>query len=223
MSHPVRSPRGRRPRLKVASRRYPWPQRDISGFTWDIMGYLGRSKGFPGWLGEKCRPGGRWHGYAPGNLRGRGGRTILDFGGGAERRQTVCKPGSVRARLSGHETVIPLGRMLPCASCNQPGRMGGNAQAIAPIRSCSRWGLPCRPRYRGRGALLPPRFTLARGANAAGGLFSVALSLGSPPPEVIRHRVSVEPGLSSAWLTPRSDRPTVWPAAFAPVARIAQP
>ena len=33
--------------------------------------------------------------------------------------------------------------------------------ATAPIRSCSRWGLPCRPRHRGRGALLPPRFTLA--------------------------------------------------------------
>ncbi len=31
----------------------------------------------------------------------------------------------------------------------------------------------------------------------AGGLLSVALSLGSPPPDVIRHRVSVEPGLSS--------------------------
>ena len=30
-----------------------------------------------------------------------------------------------------------------------------------------------------------------------GGLFSVALSLGSPPPDVIRHRGSMEPGLSS--------------------------
>ena len=30
-----------------------------------------------------------------------------------------------------------------------------------------------------------------------GGILSVALSLGSPPPDVIRHRVSVEPGLSS--------------------------
>ena len=30
-----------------------------------------------------------------------------------------------------------------------------------------------------------------------GGLLSVALSLGSPPPDVIRHRVSAEPGLSS--------------------------
>jgi hypothetical protein len=29
-----------------------------------------------------------------------------------------------------------------------------------PIRSCSRWGLPCRPRCRRRGALLPHLFTL---------------------------------------------------------------
>jgi len=32
---------------------------------------------------------------------------------------------------------------------------------------------------------------------ALGGLISVALSLESPPPDIIRHRVSVEPGLSS--------------------------
>ena len=31
-----------------------------------------------------------------------------------------------------------------------------------------------------------------------GGIFSVALSLGSPPPGITRHRVSVEPGLSSS-------------------------
>jgi hypothetical protein len=74
----------------------------------------------------------------------------------------------------------------------------------APIRSCSRWGLPCRPCCQGRGALLPHRFALARGTRPAcagrsctGGLFSVALSLGSPPPAVSRHRVPVEPGLSS--------------------------
>jgi len=71
----------------------------------------------------------------------------------------------------------------------------------APIRSCSRWGLPCRPCCQGRGALLPHRFALARGlprGACAGGLFSVALSLGSPPPAVSRHRIPVEPGLSSA-------------------------
>ena len=30
-----------------------------------------------------------------------------------------------------------------------------------PIRSCTAWGLPCRPGHPGRGALLPHRFTLA--------------------------------------------------------------
>jgi len=42
-----------------------------------------------------------------------------------------------------------------------------------------------------------------------GGLLSVALSLGSPPPDVIRHRISVEPGLSSALA--RGGRPADWP------------
>src|ERR1700748_2598510 len=36
------------------------------------------------------------------------------------------------------------------------------AGVAVPIRSCSRWGLPCRRRCRKRGALLPHLFTLAR-------------------------------------------------------------
>tara|TARA_B100000886_G_scaffold340551_1_gene311157 strand:+ start:9548 stop:10009 length:462 start_codon:yes stop_codon:yes gene_type:complete len=47
----------------------------------------------------------------------------------------------------------------------------------------------------------------------AGGLLSVALSLGSPPPGVTRHRVSVEPGLSSfCRVSPnvKSGHPTIW-------------
>ena len=35
-------------------------------------------------------------------------------------------------------------------------------------------------------------------------MFSVALSLGSPPPGVTRHRISVEPGLSSPGAKPRA-------------------
>src|SRR5690242_20138165 len=42
-----------------------------------------------------------------------------------------------------------------------------------------------------------------------GGSFSVALSLGSPPPDVIRHRMSREPGLSSpAAFRPLPERPS---------------
>ena len=42
----------------------------------------------------------------------------------------------------------------------------------------------------------PCRFMTQRNGRR-GGLLSVALSLGSPPPGVTRHRVSMEPGLSS--------------------------
>jgi hypothetical protein len=121
--------------------------------------------------------------------------------------QPACKPGSV-GRGCPRVTAIPLQRRLPGASSNLPGRLVRTDRDLvplrrpsshaAPIRFCSRWGLPCRSRCRQRGALLPHRFTLTRppcGGQAVS--FSVALSLGSPPPDVIRHRLSAEPGLSS--------------------------
>jgi len=68
--------------------------------------------------------------------------------------------------------TIHLGRPLPDASRDRPGRQRGNppgrphdtvkgGRPAAPTWSCSRWGLPCHPRRRGRGALLPHPFTLA--------------------------------------------------------------
>src|SRR5262245_32139842 len=85
----------------------------------------------------------------------------------------------------------------------------------APIRSCSRCGLPCRPRSRERGGLFPHPFTLPS-PYRLGGLLSVALSLGSPPPDVIRHRVSREPGLSShaAFRLRTRGRPAGWRCAL---------
>jgi hypothetical protein len=84
--------------------------------------------------------------------------------------QPACKPGSVGGRAR-RVTAIPLGRRLRGASGNLPGRpdsdtspghhrLRADARAV-PIRSCSRWGLPCRFRCRKRGALLPHHFTLA--------------------------------------------------------------
>ncbi len=103
--------------------------------------------------------------------------------------------------------AIPLGRPLPDASRDQPGR-----RAKTPVMAA---GFP-RPHARPYSVLLPVGFTVPRPSPAArcaltapfhpypltvsggaGGLLSVALSLGSPPPGVTRHRVSVEPGLSS--------------------------
>ena len=74
-----------------------------------------------------------------------------------------------RTRIrDGHSSGTPVTRRL-----QQPTRTAGSRHdpealcvftrrpRAVPIRSCSRWGLPCRRRYRQRGALLPHRFTLA--------------------------------------------------------------
>ena len=52
-----------------------------------------------------------------------------------------------------------------------------------------------------------------------GGLLSVALSLGSPPPGVTRHLHSVEPGLSSRIASDAGGRPTLWPLDYRVEAR----
>ena len=107
-----------------------------------------------------------------------------------------------RGAMDGHSSGTPVtGRLArPTRRAVRKPTRGPKPPAL-PIRSCSRWGLPCHPRRRERGALLPHPFTLTRGHRPkpvrAGGLLSVALSLGLPPPGVTRHRVSVEPGLSS--------------------------
>jgi len=85
------------------------------------------------------------------------------------KRQTVCKPGSVRRTIS-HMWMVSGGwSFLWDARCRTPHathpddsaevRLGVAARAV-PIRFCSRWGLPCRPCRQGRGALLPHPFTL---------------------------------------------------------------
>jgi len=72
------------------------------------------------------------------------------------------KPGSVPALPPA--MVIPLGRPLPDGSCDQleieSARATPAGHPAISDRSCSRWGLPCPPRHRGGGALLPRRFTL---------------------------------------------------------------
>ncbi len=84
--------------------------------------------------------------------------------------------------------AIPLGRRLPVGSSGLPeGRAGG--QPIPSARPCSRWGLPSR---RGRPrrwcALTAPFHPCLCGPEAAiGGLFSVALSCGSPRLGVTQH------------------------------------
>jgi hypothetical protein len=83
-----------------------------------------------------------------------------------EENQLACKPGSVPAVARRRQPFIWSGCCQPLRA-TYPGGWAGNSLAplarhrTTPIRSCSRWGLPCHPRCRGRGALLPHLFTLA--------------------------------------------------------------
>ena len=122
--------------------------------------------------------------------------------------QTACKPGSVRPLRGrdGHSSGARLtarlarptraaGRECPRVGCTgRPARLAGRPYSVLlPVGFTLPPSLP-RPRC----ALAAPFRPCRRGASpCAGGLFSVALSLGSPPPAVSRHRIPVEPGLSS--------------------------
>ena len=109
--------------------------------------------------------------------------------------------------------AIHLGRPSPSASRDRPGRWRGNApgprRADRPYLVLLRVGFtPPPPLPEARCALTAP-FHPCRAAPEGvwrGGLLSVALSLGSPPPGVTRHPISVEPGLSSPRIAPQGRR-----------------
>ena len=95
-----------------------------------------------------------------------------------------------RAR-DGHSS----GRPSPAASSNQPGQRSGRRiqgflnlekPCVAPIRSCSRWGLPCCSCCHARGALLPHRFTLALRRFVFCGAFPGVAPAGSYPAPCLR-------------------------------------
>lgn len=130
-------------------------------------------------------------------------KNICEFYKGKKRKekcQLVYKPGSVWRNLiktprDSHSSGTDVTTRLV-----QPTRMTGpeigckQSLRVIPIRSCSRWGLPCHIHYWMRGGLLPRLFTLTCMNRR---YISVALSLRLPSPDVIRHRYSMEPGLSS--------------------------
>src|SRR5436305_8708586 len=116
--------------------------------------------------------------------------------------------------------AIPLGRPSPSASCDRPERRREGLPGIPASGDACRSDLVLLP----VGFSLPPPLPAGRCALTApfhpcrppgvpgrtGGVLSVALSLGSPPPGVTRHRTSVEPGLSSPRPKAESGHPAVW-------------
>src|SRR5579862_335731 len=116
-------------------------------------------------------------------------------------------------------TAIPLGRPSPGASSNQPERQGQRTRpsgargrrasllfGFAPGGACHAADVAARA-VRSYRTLSPLPSRLMPCGPRSGGLLSVALSLGSPPPDVIRRRIRMEPGLSSAF---SGGRPADW-------------
>ena len=116
----------------------------------------------------------------------------------------------------GHSSGTPVTRRLQqptrtARSDTIPKRFALTREALAPSLFGLAPGGVCRAAGVAAGAVRSYRTVspLPRSyATLRGGLFSVALSLGSRPPDVIRHRVSLEPGLSSpATFRFRPERP----------------
>ena len=151
--------------------------------------------------------------------RGRPRLRGVSVGRGRQTKESVSRPvsrvlygpGALRRR---NVAAIHLGRTLPSASCNLPGWLGRKTpgselprhpySVLLPVGFAVPFPLPAT-----RWALTPPFHPCPASISAdatprgvrpkcrRGGLLSVALSLGSPPPAISRHRISMEPGLSS--------------------------
>ena len=131
-----------------------------------------------------------------------------------EKCQMTCKPGSVRGLAAPGWPFLWDGRCRPPHATYPRIWRGSRLARIAPSPSSYAVLLPA-------GFALPPPLPAARCAltapfhpcrrsdriRLAGGLFSVALSLGLRPPAVSRRRSSMEPGLSS--LLPEGKRAAI--------------
>ena len=128
----------------------------------------------------------------------------------------------LRPERDGHSSGTPVaGRLMQPTRTTGPGaglkrlwRFPSFLFGLAPGGACRAADVTARA-VRSCRTLSPlPPAKLPKGFCGRGGLLSVALSLGSPPPDVIRRRFSVEPGLSSAPATSAGcgGRPADWRA-----------
>ena len=116
-------------------------------------------------------------------------------------KESAYKPGSVE----GQSFIWDVRRRTPQATYPEAMRTTCAGQArCSPIWSCSRWGFPCRGRLPVARCALTAPFHPYLSPKAIGGMFSVALSVGSRPPGVTWHLVLWSPDFP---LRGRSDRP----------------
>jgi len=119
-------------------------------------------------------------------------------------REPAGKPGSVVGNHSSGTAVTSI--------LKRPTRRHRGPRYGLPIWSCSRWGLPCRKLLPvARCALTAPFHPyLPSPISGAGGIFSVALSVGSRPPGVTWHPALWSPDFPPFRLESRNA--IAWPA-----------
>lgn len=196
---------------------------------WDNMGHYGRQREQASRIGRQAPVTGlcadsriyrplsltnRLNGRAPTAAADRSGRRRCK----AQMSKNASRPvsrvlyGPCLAAGTWRPFILSACRHAPHAT--YPGDWAGNSPEGCPSRHPYSVLLPVgftlpRPLPSARWALTPP-FHPCR--ENRGGLLSVALSLGSPPPAISRHRVSMEPGLSSpaAFRLRGCGRPASW-------------
>lgn len=108
-------------------------------------------------------------------------------GGVDKKSERACKPGSVLL-AQWRSFICDTCRHVPVATYPEAGASHACCQAARfPIWSCSGWGLPCHRCWSARCALTAPFHPYLAGRGRRGGIFSVALSVGSRPPGVTWH------------------------------------
>ncbi len=136
-------------------------------------------------------------------------------------RRSVSRVLSKYKTLDGHSSgtflAERLARPTRAADREIPASLRCRRKPAAPIRSCSRWGLPCQPCYQSRGALLPHRFTLALKPEGCPAVcFLWHCPWGRPRRLLAGTVFPWSPDFPPPDFTPGSGRPTVW--IFAPCA-----
>src|SRR3954452_13348028 len=135
------------------------------------------------------------------------------------RDEPACRPGSVSARLTASRSAtIHLGLPLPTASCGLPASSGGppsNARARSTLLFLTLLRVGFTEPFRSPGTLVVSYTTVSPlpGRTRPGGLFSVALSRGSPRVAVGNHPALWSPDFPRRGL-PRRGRPVGSSAAW---------
>ncbi len=113
-------------------------------------------------------------------------RCLTYFSQAGQKKEPADKPGSV---VGDHPSGTAVTSGLERPTRKPAGRRCGTvAGAAASLFGLAPGGVfPAAACYHPRGALLPHLFTRTAGGEARGGIFSVALSVGSRPPGVTWH------------------------------------